>query len=61
LCSYLLIGYWFRNTEYNNAARKAFIMNRIGDVAFLLAIFWMIYKLGTVTFTTADQKAYWTW
>jgi proton-translocating NADH-quinone oxidoreductase, chain L len=56
LCSYLLIGYWFRNTEYNNAARKAFIMNRIGDVAFLLAIFWMIYKLGTVTFTTADQK-----
>jgi len=55
LCSYLLIGYWFRNTEYNNAAKKAFIMNRIGDVAFLLAIFWMIHKLGTVTFATPDQ------
>ena len=29
LCSYLLIGFWFKNTEYNNAANKAFIMNRI--------------------------------
>ncbi len=34
LCSYLLIGYWFKNTEYNKAANKAFIMNRIGDLAF---------------------------
>ncbi|HTS43314.1 MAG TPA: proton-conducting transporter membrane subunit, partial [Puia sp.] len=41
LCSYLLIGYWFKNTEYDNAARKAFIMNRIGDVGFLIALFWM--------------------
>ena len=32
LCSYLLIGYWFKNTEYNKAANKAFIMNRIGDL-----------------------------
>jgi NADH-quinone oxidoreductase subunit L len=39
LCSYLLIGYWFKNTEYNKAANKAFIMNRIGDLAFLIAIF----------------------
>ena len=44
LCSYLLIGYWFKNTEYNNAANKAFIMNRIGDLAFLIAIFWIISK-----------------
>jgi NADH-quinone oxidoreductase subunit L len=54
LCSYLLIGYWFKNTEYNNAAKKAFIMNRIGDLGFLIAIFWLIAKLGTVTYTTAD-------
>jgi len=47
LCSYLLIGYWFRNTEYNHAARKAFIMNRIGDLGFLLAIFWIIARLGS--------------
>lgn len=50
LCSYLLIGYWFKNQEFNKAANKAFIMNRIGDLAFLIAIFWMINKLGTVSF-----------
>jgi NADH-quinone oxidoreductase subunit L len=50
LCSYLLIGYWFSNTTYNNAAKKAFIMNRIGDLGFLLAIFWLIVKLGTVSY-----------
>jgi NADH-quinone oxidoreductase subunit L len=55
LCSYLLIGYWFKTTEYNNAARKAFIMNRIGDLGFLIAIFWLIAKLGTVTFMTPEQ------
>jgi NADH-quinone oxidoreductase subunit L len=50
LCSYLLIGYWFKNQEYNKAANKAFIMNRIGDLAFLIAIFWMIQRLGTVSY-----------
>jgi len=50
LCSYLLIGYWFRNKEFNYAARKAFIMNRIGDLAFLIAIFWIISKTGSVAF-----------
>lgn len=50
LCSYLLIGYWFRNGDYNNAAKKAFIMNRIGDLGFLLAVFWLINKTGTTDF-----------
>lgn len=50
LCSYLLIGYWFKNIEYGNAAKKAFIMNRIGDLGFLLAIFWMIQTFGSVSF-----------
>ena len=50
LCSYLLIGFWFKNQGYNNAAKKAFIMNRIGDLGVLLAIFWMIQKFGSVTF-----------
>jgi NADH-quinone oxidoreductase subunit L len=50
LCSYLLIGYWFKNTEYNHAAQKAFIMNRIGDLGFLIAIFWLIAKTGSVSF-----------
>ncbi|HEY6505790.1 MAG TPA: NADH-quinone oxidoreductase subunit L [Chitinophagaceae bacterium] len=52
LCSYLLIGYWFKNNEYNKAANKAFIMNRIGDLAFLIAIFWLIAKVGSVSFDT---------
>jgi NADH-quinone oxidoreductase subunit L len=51
LCSYLLIGYWFKNNEFNKAASKAFIMNRIGDLAFLIAIFWIISKLHTVSYS----------
>lgn len=50
LCSYLLIGFWFKNNDYNYAARKAFVMNRIGDLGFLLAVFWLLLKLGTVTY-----------
>ena len=56
LCSYLLIGYWFKNTEYNNAAKKAFIMNRIGDLGFLLAVFWMIQQFGSVSFGEVFSK-----
>jgi NADH-quinone oxidoreductase subunit L len=55
LCSYLLIGYWFKVNEYNNAAKKAFIMNRIGDLGFLIGIWWLINKLGTVTFHTPEH------
>jgi len=50
LCSYLLIGFWFKNIEYTNAAKKAFVMNRIGDLGFLLAVFWLIARLGTVSY-----------
>ncbi len=50
LCSYLLIGYWFKNNNYNYAAKKAFVMNRIGDLGFLLAVFWIINKLGTTDY-----------
>ncbi len=56
LCSYLLIGFWFTNNNYNNAAKKAFVMNRIGDLGFLLALFWLIAKVGTLDFSTADHK-----
>lgn len=51
LCSYLLIGYWFKNVEYTKAAKKAFVMNRIGDLGFLLAVFWLIAKLGSVNYS----------
>lgn len=57
LCSYLLIGYWFKNDSYNNAAKKAFIMNRIGDLGFLIAIFWMIMTFGSVNFSEVFAKA----
>ena len=60
LCSYLLIGYWFSNAAFNYAAKKAFIMNRIGDLGFLLAIFWLVVKLGTVSYGevfTAESMA----
>ena len=57
LCSYLLIGYWFKKEEYTNAANKAFIMNRIGDLGFLLAVFWLIAKLGSVNFDEVFSAA----
>ncbi|MBL0067410.1 MAG: NADH-quinone oxidoreductase subunit L [Chitinophagaceae bacterium] len=57
LCSYLLIGYWFKKQDYNKAANKAFIMNRIGDLAFLIAIFWLIAKVGSVSYTEVFSAA----
>lgn len=51
LCSYLLIGYWFKNVDYTKAAKKAFVMNRIGDLGFLLAVFWIIAKIGSVNYS----------
>jgi NADH-quinone oxidoreductase subunit L len=50
LCSYLLIGFWFKDRENNNAARKAFVMNRIGDLGFLLGIFLIFVTYGSTTF-----------
>ncbi|MFV0179509.1 NADH-quinone oxidoreductase subunit L [Empedobacter falsenii] len=50
LCSFLLIGFWFTNPEYIKAAKKAFIMNRIGDVGFLLAMFWIFKEFGTLEY-----------
>jgi NADH-quinone oxidoreductase subunit L len=57
LCSYLLIGFWFKNIDYDNAARKAFIMNRIGDLGFLIAVFWIIKQFGSVDFSEVFAKA----
>jgi NADH-quinone oxidoreductase subunit L len=57
LCSYLLIGYWFKNDNYNYAAKKAFIMNRIGDLGFLLAVFWIIVRVGSVDYATVFAAA----
>lgn len=50
LCSYLLIGFWFKNDNYNEAANKAFIMNRIGDLGFLLGLFLIYQTFGSFNF-----------
>jgi NADH-quinone oxidoreductase subunit L len=50
LCSYLLIGFWFKNTEYNNAAKKAFIVNRIGDLGFLLGMIVIYFYFDSLNF-----------
>ena len=57
LCSYLLIGYWYKNTEYTDASKKAFIMNRIGDLGLLLAIFWLVIKTGHVDYKELFTQA----
>lgn len=57
LCSYLLIGFWFKNDNYNKAANKAFIMNRIGDLGFLLGIILIFTTFGSITFGEVFNKA----
>jgi len=57
LCSYLLIGFWFKNTSYNNAARKAFVMNRIGDLGFLLGIILIFVTYGSISYGSVFSKA----
>lgn len=57
LCSYLLIGFWFKKPDYNYAARKAFVMNRIGDLGFILGIILLFFTYGSVTYTDVFAKA----
>jgi NADH-quinone oxidoreductase subunit L len=57
LCSYLLIGYWFSDREKADAGKKAFIVNRIGDVGFLIAMFLLYRAFGTVDFVAVFGEA----
>ncbi len=50
LCSYLLIGFWFRKRSAADAGKKAFVVNRIGDFGFLLGMFLLFSKFGTLDF-----------
>ncbi len=52
LCSYLLIGFWFKDLKNSAAANKAFIVNRVGDFAFLMAMFILFKELGSLDFDT---------
>ena len=51
LCSYLLIGFWYKRNTANNAAIKAFIVNRVGDFGLAVGIFLIFYHLGTINYS----------
>jgi len=57
VCSYLLIGFWYEGRQNANAARKAFIVNRIGDVGFLLAMFLLYRLFGTLEIAAIAEAA----
>jgi NADH-quinone oxidoreductase subunit L len=57
LCSYLLIGFWFSDKVNADAGKKAFIVNRIGDFGFLIAMFLLWNSLGTLTFAGMVERA----
>ena len=57
LCSYLLIGFWYEKKSFASAGKKAFIMNRIGDLGFLLATFFIISTFGSLEFSTVLPQA----
>src|SRR5687767_1609931 len=57
LCSYLLIGYWYSEKANADAGKKAFVMNRIGDFGFLVAMFLLFANLGTLDFVGVTGRA----
>ena len=57
LCSYLLIGYWYSDKANADAGKKAFVMNRIGDFGFLVAMFLLFANLGTLDFVGVTGRA----
>jgi len=57
VCSFLLIGFWYRQKQNADAARKAFIVNRIGDAGFLLAMFLIYRTFGTLTIAEVNAAA----
>jgi NADH-quinone oxidoreductase subunit L len=57
LCSYLLIGFWFNDKVNADAGKKAFIVNRIGDFGFMVAMFLIWNHLGTLTFDGVADRA----
>ncbi len=56
LCSYLLIGFWYKNHDYNAAANKAFIMNRIGDLCLLFGLFMIFSQFGSFVYADINLQ-----
>lgn len=57
VASYLLIGFWYNNEEYGKAARKAFIMNRIGDLGLLVGVMVLAYHVHAIDYLTVAENA----
>ncbi|MBC7399613.1 MAG: NADH-quinone oxidoreductase subunit L [Mucilaginibacter sp.] len=56
-CTYLLMGFWYTNPCYADAAKKAFVMNRIGDLGFLIGIFLIFHTFGSIAYADVFGKA----
>jgi NADH-quinone oxidoreductase subunit L len=56
LCSFLLIGFWFKNKDYTDAANKAFIMNRIGDLGLILSVILIFIQFGSIQYSEVFSK-----
>ena len=61
LCSYLLIGFWYRDPANGRAAQKAFIVTRVGDTAFSIGLFLLFHDLGTLRIQDLMQRAQANW
>jgi len=61
LCSYLLIGFWYLEPANGRAARKAFLVTRLGDTAMAIGLFLLLTTLGTLDIQALMQRAAWTW
>ncbi len=61
LCSYLLIGFWYREADARKAAIKAFVVTRVGDAAFAVGLFMLAHTFGTLQIQEVAQKAAGTW
>ena len=57
LCSYLLIGFYFLRSSASDAGKKAFIVNRIGDFGFTLALLFMFWTFGTLDYQGVFSRA----
>lgn len=61
LCSYLLIGFWYKERANNLAANKAFLMTRVGDTAMAIGLFLLFYQLGTLDIQQIQIQAMALW
>ncbi len=57
-CSFMLIGFWFKESKNNDAAKKAFVMNRIGDLGFLIAMCLIFIHFGSLNYTSLFKPGF---